>query len=168
MSMNFETKEEFLAARKEFFESHPEAKEAKTVGVLNLIMKREYAEQIVKGTKKLEFRSYSPHYVKRLIDPDVADYISRHLKDEEVLTFCNDIRQVARIHFHNYNNSWFLDVKCTFNDVFQVNDNDVKMLQDTYGCHDFDEDLRILNASNEERRPWVFYFVCGEVLDTNL
>ncbi len=90
----FKTEEEYVAARQRFFETHPEAREARDVECLNLIMRREFAEQILNGTKKLEFRAYSNHYVSRLIDKEVSEYISRHIKDDEVLAFCNDIRQV--------------------------------------------------------------------------
>ena len=166
--MNFSTKEEFAAAYTQFFETHPEAPVARDVECLNLIMRREFAEQILAGTKKLEFRAYSDHYVKRLIDPEVADYIRMHKDDEEVMTFCNDIRQVKKIHFHNYNNSWYLDVECTFNDAFCVNDNDIRMLNEKYGCHDFDDELKRLNAIGAEQRPWLFYLVCGKVISTNL
>ena len=133
-------------------------------------MKREYAEQILAGTKKLEFREYKPFYIKRLIDQDVAAYIQEHMDDDEILTFCHDIRQVQKIHFHNYNNSWFLDVECTFNDAFCIIKHDIEYLQKTYGCHDYDDDLKRMEALKVpmEERPWMFFFVCGKVLDTNL
>lgn len=170
MSKNkrFETHEEFMAAREEFFKTHPEAPVARDVECLNLIMKREYAEQILAGKKKLEFRAYSDHYVRRLIDAEVSDYIGMHINDDDVVMFCNDIRQVKKIHFHNYSNSWFLDVECDFNDAFCINKQDIDMLHDVYDCHDFDADLRRFEAMKVEQRPWIFYFVCGKVLATNL
>ena len=168
MSKNFKTAEEFAAAHEQFFESHPEAPIAKDVECLNLIMRKEFAQQILEGTKKVEFRSYSDHYQKRLIDRDVADYIRTHIDNEEVLTFCNDIRQVKRIHFHNYSNSWFLDIECTFNDVFSITKRDIEYLQKEYGVHDFDDDLKYFESINEPNRPYMFFFVCGKVLGTNL
>ena len=170
MGKTFKNKEEFYAAYQEFFKSHPEAKVAESVECLNLIMKKVYAEQILAGTKKLEFRAYSKFYIRRLIDSAVADYIREHSDDEDVLTFCNDIRQVNSIHFHDYNNSWFLDVECTFNDVFSITKEDIRMLNEKYDCHDYDDDLKRMDAINIpiEERPWIFFFVCGKVLDTNL
>lgn len=166
----FKNIEEFAAAREKFFESHPDAPVAEDIECLNLVMKREYAEQILAGTKKLEFRDYKPFYIKKLIDPDVADYVQEHIDDDEVLTFCNDIRQVGKIHFYNYNRSWYLDVEVTFNDAFCINKMDVERLQKQYGCHDFDDDLRDLEAMRvpDEERPWLFFFVCGKVLGTDL
>lgn len=133
-------------------------------------MRREYAEQILAGTKKLEFREYKPFYVKKLIDPEVSDYIQEHIDDDDVLTFCNDIRQVRMIHFYNYNRSWYLDVEVTINDAFCIYDHDIEFLQKEYGCHDFDEDLKRMNAMNvpQDKRPWLFYFVIGKVVGTDL
>ena len=168
MSMNFKNAEEYAAAFEQFFESHPEAPMARDIECLNLIMKREFAEQILAGTKKLELRAYSKHYVSRLIDKEVSDYIQMHIDNDEVMAFCNDIRQVKRIHFHNYDNSWFLDVECEFNDVFSITKKDIEFLQNEYGCHDYDDDLKRFEAVKAEDRPWVFYFVCGKILGTNL
>ena len=170
MSTKFKTAEDYAAAREKFFESHPDAPEAEDVECLSLIMRREYAEQILRGEKPLEFRQYSEFYVKRLIDPDVSDYIRAHFNDDEVMVFCNDIRQVKKIHFHNYNNSWFLDIECNFNDAFSITKQDIEFLQKQYRVHDFDDDLKRMEAGNvpQNERPWLFYFVCGEVLDTNL
>ena len=170
MSRTFKNKVEFYAAYQEFYESHPEAKVAKVVDCLNLVMRREYAEQILRGEKKLEFRACSDFYQKRIIDKEVEEYMQKHKDDEDVLTFCNDIRQVKMIHFHNYNNSWFLDMECTFNDAFSIIPNDIRMLNGKYGCHDYDDDLKRMEAVNVpiEERPWIFYFVCGKVIDTNL
>ena len=170
MGKIFKTAEEYAAAREKFFESNPDAPEAEDIECLNLIMKRVYAEQILAGTKKLEFRAYKPFYIKRLIDPKVANYIQEHIDDEDVLTFCSDIRQVEKIHFHDYNNSWYLDVECKFNDAFSITKEDVKQLHKVYDCHDYDDDLKRMDAVKVpiEERPWIFFFVCGKVLDTNL
>lgn len=164
----FKTEEEYKAARDLFFKNNPDAPVAKDIKCLNLIMRKEFAEQILHGTKKLEYRAYSEHYIARLIDKDVAAYIQRHINDDDVLQFCNDIRQVMTIHFHNYSNSWYLDVECTFNDAFIVNQDGIDMLHEEYGVHDWDDECKRLDAMKAEHRPCVFYFAIGKVLKTNL
>ena len=85
-------------------------------------------------------------------------------------SFLRVIRQVGKIHFYNYNRSWYLDVEVTFNDAFCINKMDVERLQKQYGCHDFDDDLKQMEATKvpDEERPWLFFFVCGKVLGTDL
>ena len=166
----FKNAEEFAAACEQFFKSHPDAPIVQDIECLDLIMKKVYAEQILAGTKKLEFREYKDFYVKRLIDPDMFDYIRSHIDDDNVVMFCSDIRQVKKIHFHDYNKSWYLDIECDFNDVFSINKKDIEYLQKKYGCHDYDDDLKRMEvmAVPQNERPYLFYFVCGKVLGTNL
>ncbi|MCR4619119.1 MAG: hypothetical protein K5633_00310, partial [Paludibacteraceae bacterium] len=78
------------------------------------------------------------------------------------------LRVVKKIHFHDYNNSWFLDVECVGNDVVSVTDEDVKFLREGFGCTELDEQLSHLQATCEENRPMYFYFVIGQVIETNL
>ena len=130
-------------------------------------MKKENALDILAGTKKLEYRNYSSFYISRLIDKKVAKYIQDHIDNDEVMAFCNDIRQVKKIHFHDYNNSWFLDVECTYVDVFSINRRDIEFLQDKYGAHDFDKNLEAFERNHVKDRPRLFYLAIGEVLDTN-
>lgn len=167
-NFDFKTDEEFFAAREEFYKTHPDAPIAEDIECLSLIMKKEYALQILAGTKKLEFRSYSKFYTSRVIDKRVADYVEAHFDDDEVLYFCEDIRQVKKIHFHDYNNSWFLDIEVDGNSAFCITKDDVEFLQETYDCHDFDADLAMFETAGIKERPWTFYFVCGKVIDTNL
>ena len=159
-------------ARKKFFEEHPDCPRPKPVECLNLIMRREFAEEILAGTKKVEIRSYTQHYVDRLYDKDVLAYEDKHWDDEvmrmQMIDFNDSVRAVKKIHFHNYNNSWFLDVECVDNNTVLLVDEQVKYLQDEYGCHEFDEELERLNRRNAEERPIYFYFAVGQILGTNL
>jgi hypothetical protein len=166
----FNTDEEFFAAQEEFYKKHPEVPRAKEIECLNLIMKKEYAQQIVEGTKKLEFRNYTDFYTKRLVDEDVARYIQEHQDDDEAMAFCNDIRQVKKIHFYSYSNTWHLDVEVECTDIFSLVKEDMEMLHEDYGVHDFDSTFEMYEKGGipAEERPWIFYFVIGKVLDSNL
>ena len=162
----------YEAAREKFFEEHPDCPRPKPIECLNLIMRREFAEEILAGTKKVEIRSYSQHYVDRLYDKEVLAYEDKHWDDEvmrmQMIDFNDSVRAVKKIHFHNYNNSWYLDVECTDNNTVIVKDDQVRYLQEEYGCHDFDDELAALNRRKAEDRPIYFYFAVGQILCTNL
>ena len=162
----------YEAERAKFFERHPDCPRPKPVECLNLIMRREFAEEILAGTKRVEIRSYSQHYVDRLYDKDVLAYEDKHWDDEvmrmQMIDFNDSVRAVKKIHFHNYNNSWFLDVECVDNNTVLLVDEQVKYLQDEYNCHEFDEELELLNRCHAEERPIYFFFAVGQILGTNL
>lgn len=161
--------EQTYAQRMQAFRAkHPNYKEAEPIESLNLIMRKEFAQQIIKGEKRVEFRAYSTHYVKRLYDNDVLKFMQLHKNEPDVLEMCEPLRIVKKIHFHNYNDSWYLDVECTMNEIVGVTDEDVAFLQSEYGCHELDDVLAQQNAVNSEKRPMYFYFVIGKVIDTNL
>ena len=162
----------FDAARKKFFEDHPDCPKPRPVECLNLIMRKEFAEQILSGEKKVEIRAYSDHYCSRLYDEAVLKYEDEHWDDElmrmQMMDFNDSVRAVKKIHFHNYNNSWFLDVECIENNTVVVNDEQVSYLRDEYGCHEFDEELSRLNKRGAKDRPVYFYFAIGRILATDL
>ena len=172
LQAQFSDPDVFEKARKQFFEEHPDCPRPKPVECLNLIMRREFAEEILAGTKKVEIRSYSQHYCDRLYDKDVLAYEDAHWDDElmrmQMIDFNDSVRAVKKIHFHNYNNSWFLDVACIDNNTVLLVDEQVKYLQDEYDCHEFDEELARLNKRRSADRPVYFYFAVGRILAHNL
>ncbi len=162
----------FHAARKQFFEEHPDCPRPKPIECLDLIMRREFAQQIVEGTKRVEIRSYSSHYFNRLYDKAVLDYEDKHWDDElmklQMIDFNDSVRAVKKIHFHDYGKTWFLDVECIENNTVVLVDDQVQFLQDEYGFHDFDEELAGLNKRKAKERPIFFYFAIGRILGTDL
>lgn len=155
-----------------FKASHPDMPETKEIPVLNLIMKKSEALDILHGKKKVEFRAYSKHYCERMYDKNVIDYINKFDDDSDVVAeignFVNPLRIVRQIHFHNYNNTWHLDCEVTLNDIVSLKEEDAEYMRNEFGCHELDEEVARLEAARVESRPMYFYFVIGDILDTNL
>lgn len=165
--------EKWEKEKREFLEKYPLCPTAEDIEVLNLLMLRKNANEILKGNKPVEFRCYSAAYENRLYDKNVLNFIKRHEDNEEVHQalekgFIEPLRMVNKIRFHNYTNSWYLDVECKANDTIALIPNDVKFLQDSFNCHELDKALADLEARKERNRPVYFWFALGDVIDTDL
>lgn len=169
----FDNEEIYLRERDRFYAEHPDIPKLKPIERLSLVMRREFAEAIVAGTKTVEVRDAdSVKWQNTLYSKEMIAYQDEHWDDGELMQlqlmdFTSIVRPVYTIHFYNYNNSWNLDVECIDNEVIVVNDANVQPLRDMYKTDEFDEILADLNADNvpDECRPCYFYFAIGQILD---
>lgn len=130
------------------------------VEAFDLIMKKENAWDILDGKKALELRSVSPFYVRRFLNP------KRTLN----MTFkAFEPKDIHAIHFHDYNNSWFLDCSCSHVVYINAHPNCNRFLH-ALRNHDLDE----LISENEQKGlkeedcDVVFGLVIKHIYGTNL
>ena len=126
------------------------------------------------GRKTVEFREVKPHYSNRILDKRVMAWRDLHDQDttipDEEYEFADPIRQVRSIHFYDYNGTWSLDVAIKETGIITITESDIRMLQQRFGCHDYDEDPARLSAMGipDSARPALFYFAVDHVIESNL
>lgn len=144
-----------------------------TIEVLNLVMKKENALRILHGEKNVEYRPLSEHYAERLYDKKVMDFYERHKEDDGIADEyghygnLDPLRQVRRLHFHNYANSWYLDVEVCMTDSIAANEEGLDIVNNL-GDHELDKLVKDFESRKEDNRPMFFIFGISKVLGTNL
>lgn len=135
------------------------------VECLNLLLRKEFGKQIVAGTKKVEWRDFSEHYYNRLIDKKLLDFLVNHKNDEKLLElYPTAIRPVKKIHFHNYNETWWIDVKVKENNIVQTTDAGIKILHEKYGIYDVDDENEKAKKDGNDWFPIYFFFILEEII----
>lgn len=163
---------EYFAAEDEFIEKY-NAPRCKPIETLDLIMRREFAEEILSGEKKVEIRQCSDHYFNRLTDKNVDAWMTEH-RDTEGMDmeafneFMCATRPVEKIHFHDEQNSWFIDVTCYENALIPVTRKNIQDLNDRFGCKDLNKlFMKVANGKDAHfEPPLYYYFAIGDIIRT--
>lgn len=130
-----------------------------------LIMKKEHALEILKGSKTVEFRSLSRKYENMFLDKSIFErneMLRKQGRDDECLPpYRTDIEA---IHFYPYNNSWHLDVAIDEIGVVEISEEGAKFLAEEFGCHEFDNEWQQYQDLPEDEIPLVYYLHICEVI----
>lgn len=122
----------------------------------DLIMRKEFAYQIIDGVKKLEFRALSDFYVSRYLRK-LPDGMYKW-KDE-----------IQFLHFHDYNNSWFLDVHIEPICLKTLHPDSADFFHH-YGHYELDEDMKEFAKykNDDDNVPGLFCIPIDAIVNTNL
>lgn len=166
------TDEESEQERQRFHELYPDAPEIKPVECLDLITTREEAEQILMRQQTTILREFCDYYFNRLVDTEASDYALEH-EDDPVfygawIRLYDPTRPVDKIHFHNFNNTWFLDVSLSDNGHVSVSEENANFMLREYCSYTLYEKVTWLRAHPEAEVQPFFYFVIDDILATNL
>lgn len=115
----------------------------------DLIMRKEYAWQILKGEKLAEYRTCSDFYIRRFV-ADVKNWRFKPI-------FC--------VHFHDYANTWYLDVACTV--ALATVHEDERWVFERYKDAEFLAMIDENDKSYEDSTP-IFILPIGGIIGTNL
>jgi hypothetical protein len=136
------------------------------VQAYDLIMRKEHALEIIAGRKPLEIRAFSDHYC-RMFDDKAQQTKNEKLRKEGREDECIDpIRtDIAYVHFHNYNNSWSLDVAIDEIGCEKMDQEGVEFLATEFGFHDYDNEWRQYVGKPDDEVPMFFWIHIDEVVN---
>lgn len=143
-----------MAIIKDLFGNYAEA--------FNLLMAKKNAYDILKGIKKLEFRDF---FSDRLVQ-----VFFKETKDKKSPDYFVP-RDIGCIHFHDYGNTFFLDVSIEAVDIIAVHPDNRDYFH-KYGYHALDGEMDDLEAKKTDPKdPSVRWFVVMPItgiINTNL
>ena len=123
-----------------------------TAEAFDLIMRKQFAWDILEGRKRVEFRDTTKFYMKRFV------------KDLEKSELREDVRC---IHFHDYGNTWYLDVVIEYICVRSLIPRDIDFFH-KYGHHEYDEEIKANEGKTAGEAGYLFCLPILAVLSTNL
>ena len=135
----------------------------KEVEAYDLLMKKDNALDIISGKKTLEIRVFSNHYATMFTDPKQLaknEELRKAGKDDDCV---EPLKSIQYIHFHNYNNSWSLDVKIDEIGLSSMTEEDIEDLHD-FGFHDYDNDWQQYKDKDLEDVPMFYWMHIKEIL----
>ena len=133
--------------------------QSEEIECLNLIMKKQYALDIISGKKKVEYRNYSKHYFDRLYDKEVLDIYDQYANDEEVIEICKPLGVDSFI------DTWSLTVEVVDNHIIALTDPNINYMYEEFGDTEFAESVKELQKAGIDDRPVVFFFALGKILE---
>jgi hypothetical protein len=133
-------------------------------------MRKEHALEIIACKKPLEIRTFSDFYCKMFTDQALVDANEKLRKeglDDECTGVCRT--DVGFVHFHNYTNSWTLDVEIDEIGMALMVEDDITWLADEFGFHDYDSEWQQYAHLPDEEKPLFFWLhIVGVVNRTGI
>lgn len=166
------SEEEYEEERDRFRKKHPDLPEPQPMECLDLIITRQMAQQIIDGTLTVDYRADCQYYCDMLIDDDVWDYCQAHRDDEELdaclRIFYSDTRPVDTIHYHDFNNTWYLDVEVDYNDVCEAIKNYHDVMREEFESRFLADKVKWQKANPLAPIRTYFFFAIERVIAHNL
>jgi hypothetical protein len=128
------------------------------VEAYDLLMRKEYALDIISGKKTLEIREFKSHYVNMFTDKEQLaknEELRKAGKDDECI---EPLKATQYVRFHNYNYSWTLDVEIDEIGISTVCREDIEDLADAFDFHDYDNEWQQYEHLDDDEKP-VFYWL---------
>jgi hypothetical protein len=138
--------------------------EGKEVEAYNLLMRKEYAMDIVSGKKTLEIREFKSHYVDMFTDKEQLKKNEELRKAGRVDECVEPFKSVSYVRFHNYDYSWILDVKIDEIGLSTMCQEDIEELAEAFNFHDYDKEWQQFEHLEDDEKPLFYWLHIKEIV----
>ena len=168
---NMSDRKYFLAMDE--FMTRYNAPQCEPIKQLDLLLSREEADEILQGERQVVVRPFNNQYFECLTDHHVDEWMTAHRDsfgmDMEAFTeFMCATRPVEKIHFHDEQNTWYIDVICWENALIPITRENIQDLNDRFGCKDLNRlFMKVANGIDvHSEPPLYYYFAIGDIIGT--
>lgn len=128
----------------------------------NLLLKKQFAYAILTKQKTMEFRDFFSDHLLSMFYKE-----TKNQKSPDYMV----ARDIRCIHFHDYNNSWFLDVLIEGVDAMAIHPDNREYFH-SHDCHEFDEEMDALETAKTDHHDkdvrWFIVCPIQAIINTDL
>lgn len=139
-------------------------KNGRRAAAFDLVLTKQNAYAIMTGAKTIEFRKFSEFYIKRLA------IVTKDGKKQDISTDKEyQGRPIHCIHFHDYNQTWSLDVAIEAVDIMAIHPANNNYFHER-GCYEMDSLINEVKDKepHDEEVVWSFCIPIRKIIQTTL
>lgn len=137
----------------------------KEIPAYPLLMKKVFALDILNGKKTIETRWDSRRYFLMFTDMEKLNENRRLIKEGRKGEVTDALRDdVWAIHFYSTGAPWTLDVLFDNYGLCEANEENIRMLQNEYNFHDFDDLIEEYKDLPDGHKPLLYWFHIDEIV----
>lgn len=132
----------------------------------DLILKKDFAYQILTGQKTIEFRAGTDNYLAKFCTKEM---VSDYKKGKKNIQYSP--KEVFFVHFRDYARTWFMNVAIRTVDFIAMHEKNLDYLHDLkcFECDDMIAQNKIDGIEpNDERMQWFFALPIVHLVNTSL
>lgn len=132
----------------------------------SLTIYKTHAQEILNGSKTVEIRTYSNKNCALFLDPEKAAQNAKARKEGRLSDLVWPMKDIFAIHFYDRGGRYELNVLLDYCGVACMCEEDIKMLGDRFGFHDYDNEWQQYANMPKDDRPWFFWFHVSDIVNS--
>ena len=132
----------------------------------SLTIYKTHAQEILNGSKTVEIRTYSNKNCALFLDPEKAAQNAKARKEGRLSDLVWPMKDIFAIHFYDRGGRYELNVLLDYCGLACMCEEDIKMLGDRFGFHDYDNEWQQYANMPKDDRPLFFWFHVSDIVNS--